>query len=202
MQLDDTMALAWGRSRLGRSAEARAFARGGARPFFAGRTTPPLKDMAGQIPANGGSVEIGQADLLDPAAARAVPDDVARREGRIDAWFDPPFERRRARHHAERPQCRRACTARREGLSVALCDDPARGWATCRRRAAGSSSPTQAHRQPRLRRARGGQAPSAARTHPGSPATRSRWRRAGPRSGTGCRARSAAFARHVTRRSR
>lgn len=66
MQLDDTMAVAWGRSRLGRSVEARALARGAVRLFLCGRTTTRLNDMAGQIFANGGSVEVGGLTFWTP----------------------------------------------------------------------------------------------------------------------------------------
>jgi hypothetical protein len=49
-------------------------------------------------PANGGSVETDRLTFWTKAAARAVADDIVRREGRIGVWFDPPFEPRRAGH--------------------------------------------------------------------------------------------------------
>ncbi len=65
-------------------AVARAFAREGARVFLAGRTRATLDQVAREIAAAGGSVEIAEVDALDESAIDQHADAVAARAGGID----------------------------------------------------------------------------------------------------------------------
>ena len=65
-------------------AAALTFAREGARLFLAGRTRARLQDVAEQIRAAGGEVEIAVVDALDAAAVDAHAESVVARTQRID----------------------------------------------------------------------------------------------------------------------
>ncbi len=65
-------------------AAALAFAREGARLFLAGRSLGRLQEVAAQILAIGGEVDVDVLDVLDPAAVDAHAESVAARAGRID----------------------------------------------------------------------------------------------------------------------
>ena len=82
-----------------------------ATPLLFGSKPHPAGDLAAQIRANGGRVEIGQDDLVAPAADCSLADDVCAGKAK-SAPRETAFERRRAGHHGERPHCRRARTAR------------------------------------------------------------------------------------------
>jgi NAD(P)-dependent dehydrogenase (short-subunit alcohol dehydrogenase family) len=65
-------------------ATALAFAREGARVFLAGRTSGRLQEVAGQITAAGGTVDVDVVDALDQAAVEGHAESVIARVGRID----------------------------------------------------------------------------------------------------------------------
>jgi NAD(P)-dependent dehydrogenase (short-subunit alcohol dehydrogenase family) len=65
-------------------AAALAFAREGARVFLAGRSLARLREVAEQILAIGGAVDVDVVDALEPAAVDAHAESVAARTGRID----------------------------------------------------------------------------------------------------------------------
>jgi NAD(P)-dependent dehydrogenase (short-subunit alcohol dehydrogenase family) len=65
-------------------ASARAFAREGARVFLAGRRRAHLDEVAAEVRAAGGQVEVAVVDALDPVAVEAHAESVAARAGRID----------------------------------------------------------------------------------------------------------------------
>lgn len=65
-------------------AVARAFAREGARVFLAGRTRATFDQVAREIAAAGGSVEIAEVDALDESAIGQHADAVAALAGGID----------------------------------------------------------------------------------------------------------------------
>lgn len=65
-------------------AAALTFAREGARVFLGGRTLGRLQEVAGQVTAAGGAVDVDVVDVLDPAAVAAHAERVVARAGRID----------------------------------------------------------------------------------------------------------------------
>jgi NAD(P)-dependent dehydrogenase (short-subunit alcohol dehydrogenase family) len=69
-------------------AVAKAFAREGARVFLAGRTRPRLREVADEIVAAGGRVEVAAVDALDEGAAAAHAAAVAERAGGIDVLLN------------------------------------------------------------------------------------------------------------------
>jgi NAD(P)-dependent dehydrogenase (short-subunit alcohol dehydrogenase family) len=69
-------------------AVARAFAREGARVFLAGRTLPRLREVAAEIEAAGGRVEVATVDALDEGAAAAHAAAVAEKAGGIDVLLN------------------------------------------------------------------------------------------------------------------
>jgi 3-oxoacyl-[acyl-carrier protein] reductase len=65
-------------------AAALTFVREGARVFLAGRTLGRLQEVAQEVRAAGGQVELAVVDALDAAAVDAHAESVAARNGRID----------------------------------------------------------------------------------------------------------------------
>ena len=82
MQLDGRVTVAWGAQGSVGGAVARVSAPEGSRLFLFGPNHTPAGDMAAQIRANGGSVEIGQDDRLGPSRRPLAGRRHVRREGR------------------------------------------------------------------------------------------------------------------------
>lgn len=88
MLLEDKVAVIYGGGGSMGGAVARAFARGGASVFLAGRTLAKLDAVAAEIRAVGGVAETARVDAHDPEAVEAHVDAVARAAGRIDVCFN------------------------------------------------------------------------------------------------------------------
>src|SRR6478609_8321553 len=78
-----TVIIHGGGGAIGRAA-ALAFAREGARIFLAGPTLARLQEVADQVRAAGGQVDVDVVDALNPAAVEAHAESVAARAQRID----------------------------------------------------------------------------------------------------------------------
>jgi NAD(P)-dependent dehydrogenase (short-subunit alcohol dehydrogenase family) len=69
-------------------AVARTFAREGAAVFLAGRHAEPLKAVAADVTAAGGTAEVAVVDALDEEAVAAHAADVVARRGTLDVSFN------------------------------------------------------------------------------------------------------------------
>jgi len=88
MLLENKNAVIYGAGGSIGSAVARAFARGGAKVYLAGRTLEGLEEVAGEIRSAGGVAETAQVDALDEEAVDAYVDAVAEKAGGIDVSFN------------------------------------------------------------------------------------------------------------------
>ncbi|MEV5573231.1 SDR family oxidoreductase [Spirillospora sp. NPDC052269] len=70
------------------AASARLFAREGAHVMLAARTESQLKDVTGEIRADGGVAEHVVCDMTDPASVRAAVDRTVEVFGRLDVAFN------------------------------------------------------------------------------------------------------------------
>lgn len=70
------------------SAVARAFANEGAHVFLTGRALAPVKAIAQEIVAGGGSAEAAEVDALDEKAVEKHLQSVVEKAGRVDISFD------------------------------------------------------------------------------------------------------------------
>jgi 3-oxoacyl-[acyl-carrier protein] reductase len=84
MLLQDKVAVVYGAGGAVGGAVARAFGAEGARTFLSGRTLGPVRAVAQEIAAAGGSAEAAQVDALDEAAVDRYADQVAEQAGGID----------------------------------------------------------------------------------------------------------------------
>jgi 3-oxoacyl-[acyl-carrier protein] reductase len=88
MLLADKNAVIYGGGGSIGGAVGRAFAREGARVFFAGRTLTRLEEVAEEIRSTGGIAETAQVDALDEKAVDEHADAVAASAGGIDISFN------------------------------------------------------------------------------------------------------------------
>lgn len=88
MLLEDKVAVIYGAGGSVGGAVARAFAREGATLFLAGRNLEPVKIVAKDIVAAGGSAEAAEVDALDERAVNAQLESVVATAGRIDISFN------------------------------------------------------------------------------------------------------------------
>jgi NAD(P)-dependent dehydrogenase (short-subunit alcohol dehydrogenase family) len=84
MLLEDRTAIVYGGAGTIGAAVARAFAREGARVHLVGRTLDPLRRVADDIRAGGGTAEVAQVDAFDEVAVDEHADAVAAADGAID----------------------------------------------------------------------------------------------------------------------
>ncbi len=84
MLLTDKTAIVYGAGGAIGGAISRAFAREGAKVFLAGQTKAKLEQVAEDIRAKGGAVELAEVDALDENAVDAYVDAVAKQVGHID----------------------------------------------------------------------------------------------------------------------
>jgi 3-oxoacyl-[acyl-carrier protein] reductase len=88
MLLQTRTAIVYGAGGAIGSAVARAFAREGATVHLAGRTRPPLDEVAKAIRTAGGAAEVAQVDACDRAAVQRHASAVAEAAGGIDIAFN------------------------------------------------------------------------------------------------------------------
>src|SRR4051812_35330201 len=86
--LKDQVAVVYGAAGGTGGAVARAFARAGAKVFLTGRTLAPLRLLAQEITAAGGSAEAAQVDALDERAVDEHLSSVVEQAGRVDISFN------------------------------------------------------------------------------------------------------------------
>ncbi len=86
--LDHKVAIIYGAGGSVGGAVARALAREGARVFLAGRTATTLDPVAGEIRAQGGSVDTAVVNALDEQAVDDYVNAVAEQAGSIDISFN------------------------------------------------------------------------------------------------------------------
>jgi NAD(P)-dependent dehydrogenase (short-subunit alcohol dehydrogenase family) len=87
MLLENKTAIVYGAAGSIGSAVARAYAREGAAVHLVGRTHQTLDRVAGRIRGDGGTAQVAQLDVLDPAAVEQHANTVAGSEG-IDICFN------------------------------------------------------------------------------------------------------------------
>jgi NAD(P)-dependent dehydrogenase (short-subunit alcohol dehydrogenase family) len=88
MILDEKVVVVYGAGGSIGGAVARAFASEGARTFLTGRRCAPVKSVAEEILAAGGSAEAAEVDALDERAVEAHLQHVIDRAGRLDVSFN------------------------------------------------------------------------------------------------------------------
>lgn len=84
MLLTNKTAVVYGAGGAIGGAIARAFAREGAQVYLAGQTLAKLEQVAGDIRAQGGSVEVATVDALNEQAVDAYVDAIAKQAGHLD----------------------------------------------------------------------------------------------------------------------
>lgn len=88
MLLENKIAVIYGAGGAIGGAVARAFADEGAKVFLTGRQAAPVKALAKEIVADGGSAEAAEVDVLDEKAVDKHLQSVIDKEGRIDISFN------------------------------------------------------------------------------------------------------------------
>lgn len=86
--LENKNAIVYGAGGAVGGAVARAMARDGAAVFLAGRTLAPVRAVAEEITAGGGTADAAEVDALDEQAIARHVADVAAAAGRIDVLFN------------------------------------------------------------------------------------------------------------------
>src|SRR5262249_22113156 len=88
MLLKERTAVVYGGSGAVGGAVAQAFAREGARVLLAGRSRERREEVAGEIAAAGGQVEVAPVDALDPRAVSAHFEAIAEKAGPVRIMFN------------------------------------------------------------------------------------------------------------------
>ena len=86
-KLENKVAVIYGDGNIG-GAIAKAFAREGAMVFLTGRTRKKLEAIAGEILADGGTIETTQLDALDEPAVTGHMNELIKKTGKIDISFN------------------------------------------------------------------------------------------------------------------